>query len=206
MPATILEIHPQNPQARLIRQAAEVLDRGGVIAYPTDSSYALGCHLGDKNALDRIKRIRKVDDKHHYTLVGRDIAQMTDYVKVDNQQFRVLKTYTPGPYTFIFPAKRKVPRRSLHHKRLTIGIRIPDNAIVQEMLRVLHEPILSSTLSLPGRVLPLGDADDVIEKLSKHVDLIIDGGHCGIEPTTVIDWHGDAPEVVRSGKGHVSFE
>ncbi len=206
MPATILEIHPQNPQARLIRKAAEVLDKGGVIAYPTDSSYALGCHLGDKNALDRIKRIRKVDDKHHYTLVGRDIAQMTDYVKVDNQQFRVLKTYTPGPYTFIFPAKRKVPRRSLHHKRLTIGIRIPDNAIVQEMLRVLHEPILSSTLSLPGRVLPLGDADDVIEKLSKHVDLIIDGGHCGIEPTTVIDWHGDAPEVVRSGKGHVSFE
>lgn len=206
MSATILEIHPQNPQARLIRQAAEVLDQGGVIAYPTDSSYALGCHLGDKNALDRIKRIRKVDDKHHYTLVGRDISQMTDYVKVDNQQFRVLKTYTPGPFTFIFPAKRKVPRRSLHHKRLTIGIRIPDNAIVQEMLRVLHEPILSSTLSLPGRVLPLGDADDVIEKLSKHVDLIIDGGHCGIEPTTVIDWHGDAPEVVRSGKGHVSFE
>lgn len=206
MSATVLKIHPQNPQSRLIKQAADVLDRGGVIAYPTDSSYALGCHLGDKNALDRIKRIRKIDDKHHYTLVGRDIAQITDYVKVDNQQFRVLKTYTPGPFTFIFIAKRKVPRRGLHHKRLTIGIRIPDNIIVQEMLRVLHEPILSSTLLLPERVLPLGDADDVIEKLSKHVDLIIDGGHCGIEPTTVIDWLGDAPEVVRQGKGYVSFE
>ncbi len=206
MSATVLKIHPQNPQSRLINQVVEVLDRGGVIAYPTDSSYALGCHLGDKNALDRIKRIRRVDDKHHYTLVGRDIAQITDYVKVDNQQFRVLKTYTPGPFTFIFPAKRKVPRRSLHHKRLTIGIRIPDNTIVQEMLRVLHEPILSSTLSLPGRDLPLGDPEDVIEKLSKHVDLIIDGGHCGIEPTTVIDWIGEAPEVVRIGKGHVSFE
>jgi len=198
MSAIILNIHPLNPQMRLVRQAAEVLDRGGVIAYPTDSSYALGCHLGDKNALDRIKRIRKVDDKHNYTLVGRDIAQITDYVKVDNQQFRVLKTYTPGPFTFT--------RRSLHRKRLTIGIRIPDNVIVQEMLRVLHEPILSSTLSLPGKILPLGDADEVIENLSKHVDLIIDGGHCGIEPTTVIDWHGDAPEVVRQGKGHVSFE
>ncbi|MGH1426515.1 MAG: L-threonylcarbamoyladenylate synthase [Arenicella sp.] len=206
MPAITLEIHSQNPQKRLIRKAAEVLDAGGVIAYPTDSSYALGCHLGDKSALDRIKRIRRVDDKHNYTLVGRDISQITDYVKVDNQQFRVLKTYTPGPYTFIFPAKRKVPRRSLHQKRHTIGIRVPDNVIVQEMLGVLHEPILSSTLSLPGHDLPLGDPDDVIEKLTKHVDLIIDGGHCGIEPTTVIDWHGDSPEIVRQGKGVVSFE
>lgn len=205
MSADVLTIHPQNPQQRLIKQVAEVLDRGGVIAYPTDSSYALGCHLGDKNALDRIRRIRRVDEKHHYTLVGRDIAQITDYVKVDNQQFRLLKAYTPGPFTFIFPAKRKVPRRSLHHKRLTIGVRIPDNNIVQEMLRVLHEPILSSTLSLPDYDLPLGDADDVIEKLINQVDLIVDGGHCGIEPTTVIDWHLDAPEVVRQGKGQVNF-
>ena len=201
MPAEVLAIHSQNPQSRLLKLAARVLDKGGVIAYPTDSSYALGCHLGDKNALDRIRRIRKVDEKHHYTLIGRDIAQITDYVKVDNQQFRVLKAYTPGPFTFIFPAKRKVPRRSLHHKRLTIGVRIPDNIIVQEMLRVLHEPILSSTLSLPNIDLPLGDADDVISHLINKVDVIIDGGHCGIEPTTVIDWHADSPEIVRQGKG-----
>ena len=205
MSADIITIHPENPQHRLIKKVANALDQGAVIAYPTDSSYALGCHLGDKNALDRIRRIRRVDEKHHYTLVGRDIGQVTDYVKVNNQQFRVLKAYTPGPFTFIFPAKRKVPRRSLHYKRLTIGVRIPDNQIVQDMLRVLHEPILSSTLSLPGQDLPLGGADDVIESLRKHVDLIVDGGHCGIEPTTVIDWHLDEPEVVRQGKGLVSF-
>jgi len=203
--AQYFHIHDKNPQHRLIAQAAEIVRNGGLVAYPTDSSYALGCHLGDKNALDRIRRIRRVEEKHHYTLVGRDIGQVTDYVKVNNQQFRVLKAYTPGPFTFIFPAKRKVPRRSLHYKRLTIGVRIPDNQIVQDMLQVLHEPILSSTLSLPGQDLPLGDADDVIDVLHKHVDLIVDGGHCGIEPTTVIDWQLDVPEVVRQGKGQVNF-
>ena len=205
MPADVVTIHAENPQRRLINKVAQALDEGAVIAYPTDSSYALGCHLGDKNALDRIRRIRRVDSKHHFTLIGRDIGQITDYVKVDNQQFRVLKAYTPGPFTFIFPAKRKVPRRSLHSKRLTIGVRIPDNQIVQDMLRSLHEPILSSTLSLPGQDLPLGDADDVISALINDVDLIIDGGHCGIEPTTVVDWHLDMPEVVRQGKGQLNF-
>jgi len=206
MSAVIVQIHPDNPQSRLLKKASQVLHDGGVIAYPTDSSYALGCHLGDKNSLERISKIRRVDSKHNFTLVGRDIAQITDYVKVDNQQFRVLKTYTPGPYTFIFSAKRKVPRRSLHQKRLTIGVRIPDNTIVQEMLGILTEPILSSTLSLPGDDLPLGDPEDVKTKLSKHVDLIIDGGHCGIQPTTVIDWQGDFPEIVRQGKRSVNFE
>jgi len=206
MPAVVIELHPKNPQRRLLMKAAEVLARGGVIAYPTDSSYALGCHLGDKNALKRISRIRRVDSKHNFTLVGRDISQLTDYVKVDNQQFRLLKASTPGPYTFIFSAKRKLPRRSLHQKRLTIGVRIPDNIIVQEMLGILSEPILSSTLSLPEEDLPLGDPEDVKQKISNQVDMIIDGGHCGIEPTTVIDWQGDAPEVVRQGKGVVNFE
>jgi tRNA threonylcarbamoyl adenosine modification protein (Sua5/YciO/YrdC/YwlC family) len=205
MSALVLKIHPDNPQRRLIKQVSQVLDQGGVIAYPTDSSYALGCHLGDKSALDRIINIRKVDDKHHYTLVGRDIAQITDYVQIGNQQYRLVKAYTPGPFTFILPAKRKVPRRSMHQKRRTIGIRIPDNIIVQDMLAELHEPILSSTLLMPGRVLPLGDSDDVIEQVSHQVDLIIDSGFCGIEPTTVIDWRSDAPEVVRQGTGQVNF-
>ena len=205
MPAKVLELHPQNPQKRLLDQIVHSLKAGAVIAYPTDSSYALGCHLGDKKALQRIGRIRQVDAKHNYTLVGKDIAQLTDYVKVDNQQYRILKSHTPGPYTFIFSAKRKVPRRSLHQKRLTIGVRIPDNTIVQEMLSVFGEPILSSTLSLPNSLLPLGNPDEVIDKLSKQVDVIINGGHCGIEPTTVIDWQGDVPEVVRQGKGEVAF-
>ena len=205
MSAIVLQIHPENPQKRLIKQVAQVLDNGGVIAYPTDSSYALGCHLGDKSALDRIRNIRKVDDKHHYTLVGRDIAQITDYVKISNQQYRLVKSYTPGPFTFILPAKRKVPRRSMHHKRRTIGIRIPDNIIVQEMLDELHEPILSSTLLMPGRVLPLGDSENVIDQVSHSVDLIVDSGFCGIEPTTVIDWRTDSPEIVRQGKGEMSL-
>lgn len=205
MSAIILHIHPDNPQRRLIKQVSQVLDQGGVIAYPTDSSYALGCHLGDKSALDRIRNIRKVDDKHHYTLVGSDIAQITDYVKINNQQYRLVKVYTPGAFTFILPAKRKVPRRSTHRKRRTIGIRIPDNVIVQEMLVELGEPILSSTLLIPGSSLPLGDSVDVIEKVNHQVDLIIDSGFCGIEPTTVIDWRTETPEVVRQGKGQVNF-
>lgn len=205
MAATLIHIHPVSPQKRLARQVAEQLDRGAIIAYPTDSSYALGCRLGDKTALDKICRIRKFDHKHHFTLVGRDMAQIAEYVKMDNQQFRFIKAYSPGPYTFILPAKRKVPRRTMHQKRLTIGFRIPDNLIVQEILAELNEPILSSTLILPDQDLPLGDPEIVFDKLKHKVDVVVDGGYCGLEPTTVIDWVNDSPEIVRQGAGEISL-
>jgi len=203
--AAVVKIHPESPQKRLAKQVADVLHKGGVIAYPTDSSYALGCHLGDKSALKKIAQIRKIDQKHHFTLIGRDLGQIADYVKMDNQKYRFIKAYTPGPYTFILPAKRKVPRRTMHQKRLTIGFRIPDNAIVQEILNQLDEPILSSTLIMPEARLPLGDPDLVIEKLQKKVDMIVDGGFCGIEPTTVIDWVDGSPALARQGAGEISL-
>lgn len=194
-------IHPDNPQGRLITQAVEMVRQGAVIAYPTDSAYAFGCHLGDKKALDRIRRIRQVDDKHNFTLVCRDLSELATYAKVDNAAYRLLNAHTPGAYTFILQATREVPRRLLHPKRRTIGIRIPDNQIVRDLLGELSEPLMSSTLILPGEEMPMTEADEIREVLEHQLDLIIDGGHCGVEPTTVVDLTADEPVVIRAGKG-----
>lgn len=196
------QIHPVNPQPRLIRQAVELLRQGAVIVYPTDSAYALGCHLEDKKAMDRIRQIRRVDDKHNFTLVCGDLSQISAYAKLTNNTlFRILNSHTPGPYTFILRATSEVPRRLLHPKRRTIGIRIPDNAIAQALVAELGEPIMSSTLILPGQDVPLTDPEDIREQLEHQVDLVIDGGHCGFEPSTVIDMTDELPQVVRRGKG-----
>ena len=195
------QIHPDNPQPRLVRQAVELLRNGAVIVYPTDSAYALGCHLGDKKALDRIRDIRRVDDRHNFTLVCRDLSQAANYARMDNIAYRLINAHTPGPYTFILPATREVPRRLLHPKRRTIGIRIPDNRIAQALLEELGEPIMSTTLILPGEDMPMTDPYDIRERLEHQVDLVIDGGYCDIEPTTVVDLTGDLPVVVRRGKG-----
>ncbi|MDX1754733.1 MAG: L-threonylcarbamoyladenylate synthase [Marinobacter sp.] len=195
------QVHPETPQKRLINQAVEILRKGGVIVYPTDSAYAIGCHLGDKQAADRIKRIRRLDDKHNFTLVCSDLSDIGTYAKVDNTQYRLLKTYTPGPYTFILDATSEVPRRLQHPKRRSIGLRVPDNAIVQALLSELGEPIMSSTLILPGETEPMTDPYDIRETLEHDLDLIIDGGFCGLEATTVVNMLGDVPEVTRVGKG-----
>lgn len=195
------QIHPVTPQKRLINQAVDILRRGGVIVYPTDSAYAIGCHLGDKQAADRIKRIRKLDDKHNFTLMCRDLSDIGVFAKVDNTQYRLLKTFTPGPYTFILDATSEVPRRLLHPKRKTIGMRVPDNAIVQALLAELGEPIMSSTLILPGEDDPMTDPEEIRDRLEHELDLIIDGGFCGLEATTVVNMTGQAPEVTRVGKG-----
>lgn len=195
------EIHPTHPQGRLIHQAVDILDKGGVIAYPTDSSYALGCHIGDKKAMEVIRRIRKVDDKHHFTLVCKDLSEISTYAKITNSDYRLLKSLAPGPYTFLLPATHEVPRRLMHPKRRTIGIRVVDHPITSELLSSLGQPILSSTAILPGEDLPMTDAWDIRQSLEHELALIIDGGHCGFEPTTVIDLTGDAPVVRRQGKG-----
>ena len=196
-----LEIHPVNPQQRLIRQAVEIIRDGGVIVYPTDSSYALGCHLGDKTAMERLRRIRRVDDKHNLTLVCRDLSEIATYAKISNSDYRMLKSLTPGPYTFILTGTHEVPRRLMHPKRRSIGIRVGDHPIVRALLDELGQPLMSCTLILPGADLPVTDVDDSRERLEKKVDLIIDGGHCGMEPTTVIDLTGDVPVLMREGKG-----
>lgn len=193
-------VHPENPQQRLIREAVKILQGGGVIVYPTDSCYALGCHLGDKAAMERIQAIRQVDSKHHLTLVCNNLSELANYAKVDNSQFRMLKAATPGSYTFILEATREAPRRMLHPKRSTIGLRVPDHPITQALLAELGEPILSSTLIMPGEDEPLSDPYEIRERLEHAVDLIIDGGWCGMEPTTVIDMT-DGVELVRRGKG-----
>jgi tRNA threonylcarbamoyl adenosine modification protein (Sua5/YciO/YrdC/YwlC family) len=198
------QVHPDNPQKRLINQAVDILRKGGVIAYPTDSGYALGCHLGDKSASDRIKRIRKLDDKHNFTLVCRDLSDIGTYAKVDNTTYRLLKTYTPGAYTFILDATSEVPRRLLHPKRRTIGVRVPDNAVVHALLGELGEPIMSSTLILPGETEPMTDPEDIRDALEHELDLIIDGGFCGMEATTVVNFTSGNPEVTRVGKGDPS--
>ena len=195
------QIHPETPQKRLINQAVDILRKGGVIVYQTDSAYAIGCHLGDKQAADRIKRIRRLDDKHNFTLMCRDLSDIGVFAKVDNTQYRLLKNFTPGAYTFILDATSEVPRRLLHPKRKTIGMRVPDNAIVQALLAELGEPIMSSTLILPGDEDPMTDPYDIRETLEHDLDLIIDGGFCGLEATTVVNMTGDAPEVTRVGKG-----
>jgi len=202
--AQYFEIHPVNPQPRLLRQAAEIVRRGGLIAYPTDSSYALGCPIGDADAVQRLRRVRGVDDKHHLTLMCRDLSEIGTYAIVDNRQYRLLKSLTPGSYTFILQATREVPKRLQHPKRKTIGVRVPDNAVALGLLEELGEPMLSSTLILPGADAPLADADEVREALERQIDLVVDGGYCGTEPTTVVDLSGEVPTVVREGRGDVS--
>jgi tRNA threonylcarbamoyl adenosine modification protein (Sua5/YciO/YrdC/YwlC family) len=197
----LLSIHPDNPQPRLVRQVAEVLRGGGVIVYPTDSCYALGCHIGDKAAMERIRAIRQVDARHHFALVCRDLAEIAVYAKIDNQQFRLLKAATPGSYTFIVRATREVPKRLQHPSRRTIGLRIPDHKLVLALLAEFGEPILSSTLLMPGDGAPLNDIDEIRERLEHQVDLIIDGGSCGITPTTVVNLTGGMPVITRMGKG-----
>ena len=199
--AQFFQIHPENPQVRLVRRAVEILLEGGVIVYPTDSSYAFGCQIGAKEAMERIRRIRQLDAKHNFTLVCRDLSEITTYAKIDNQAFRLLKSLTPGPYTFIHEATKQVPRRLLHPKRKAIGIRVPDNVICRDLLAELNQPILSSTLMLPGDDRPLTDPEEMRDALDKQVDLIIDGGFCGLDPTTVVDMIADPPQVVRVGKG-----
>ena len=197
-------IHPENPQARLIRQAVDIIRDGGVVVYPTDSAYALGCHIGDKNALDRIRRIRKLDDRHNFTLVCRDLSEIATYAKVDNRIYRMLKSSTPGPYTFILRATSEVPRRLMHAKRKTVGLRVPDNAIALALLEDLDEPLMSVTLIMPGDEYPLIDPYDIRETLEHHVDLVIDGGYCGMEPTTVVDLVDEVPLILRAGKGELA--
>jgi len=199
--AQLFKIHPDDPQPRLIRQAAEIVRRGGVIVYPTDSCYALGCHIGDKAAMERIRAIRNVGEKHHLTLVCRNLAEIGQYAKIDNSQFRLLKAATPGSYTFILKATREVPKRLLHPSRRTIGLRVPDHNVAQALLAELDEPLLSSTLHLPEDDAPLNDADEIRTRLERRVDAVIDAGSCGIVPTTVVDLTGDAPRVTRLGKG-----
>ena len=199
--AQLFVIHPENPQARLVRQAAEIVRAGGVIVYPTDSCYALGCHIGDKAAMERIRKIRQVDERHHLSLVCRDLAEIAQYARVDNSQFRLIKAATPGSYTFILHATREVPKRLMHPSRRTIGLRIPDHKVAQALLDELREPLLSSTLLLPGDDVPLNDAPEIRDRLEREVDAVIDAGSCGIVPTTVVDLTGDAPVITRAGKG-----
>jgi tRNA threonylcarbamoyl adenosine modification protein (Sua5/YciO/YrdC/YwlC family) len=197
-------IHPETPQPRLVRQAAEIIRAGGVVVYPTDATYALGCLIGDKDALDRIRRIRGLDESHQLTLVCRDLSEIASYAKVGNAQYRLLKAVTPGPYTFILSATKQVPRRVQHPKRKTIGIRVPDNAILQALLAELGEPLMSTTLQLTGDEHPMNDPYEMRQLLERQVDLIIDGAYGDLEPTTVVDLSEDVPRVVREGRGDVT--
>ena len=199
--ADIVYIHPDNPQQRLLVQVAERIRAGAIVVYPTDSAYALGCHLGDKAAVDKIRRIRRLDKHHNFTLMCRDLSELGTYAKVDNQLFRQLKANTPGPYTLILQATSEVPRRLLHPKRKTIGLRVPDNAIAQGLLAELGEPLMSVTVIPPGNDKPLTDPEDIKDWLLQHVDVFVDGGYCGLEPTTVIDFSGDHPLLLRAGMG-----
>jgi tRNA threonylcarbamoyl adenosine modification protein (Sua5/YciO/YrdC/YwlC family) len=196
-----LEVHPKNPQPRLLKVAVDCIRSGGLIAYPTDSCYALGCHVGDKDAVERLRRIRQADKHHHFTLVCRDLSEIARYARVDTWQFRLLKAHTPGPYTFLLEATRETPRRLQHPKRRTIGIRVPDHPVPQLLLELLGEPLMSSTLLLPGDETPLTDGPDIRDRLGRDLDAIIDGGHCGIEPTTVVDLAVSPPVIVRQGRG-----
>ena len=199
--AQYFQVHPDNPQLRLIKQACQILLNGGVCVYPTDSSYAIGCCIGDKAALDLIRRIRKVDDKHNFTLVARDLSEVSNYAKIDNEQYRLIRATTPGPYTFILSATRQLPRRLQNPKRKTIGLRIPDSSIARCLIDELGEPLMSSTLILPGEELPMSDPEAIRTQLEHDVDVIIDGGYCGVEPTTVVSWMEDQPSIMRMGRG-----
>ena len=197
-------IHPENPQQRLIAQAVEIIRQGGIAVYPTDSAYALGCHIGDKSSMDKIRLIRRLDKNHNFTLVCRDLSELAVYAKVNNSVFRMLKANTPGPYTFILEATSEVPRRLMHPKRKTIGLRVPDNPISLALLEELNEPLMSVTLIMPEDEFPLTDPYDIRAALERRVDVIIDGGYCGLEPTTVIDMTGEYPQLVRQGMGDFS--
>jgi tRNA threonylcarbamoyl adenosine modification protein (Sua5/YciO/YrdC/YwlC family) len=198
------QIHPENPQLRLIRLAAQIIQSGGIVALPTDACYALVARLDDKAAVERLRRIRGIDEKHHLTLLCRDLSEIALYSHVDNARYRLLKAATPGAYTFILEATKEVPRRLSHPSRKTIGLRVPDNAIAQALLEELGQPLLSTTLILPGEEHPLSDAEDIRGGLEKQIDLIIDGGACRLEPTTVIDLTGPAPELIRQGLGDIA--
>jgi len=199
--AQIFNIHPDNPQPRLIKKAADALREGQIIIYPTDSTYALGCHIGEKGALDRIRRIRQLDDRHNFTLMCSDLSEIATYAKVNNVAYRLLKTYTPGPYTFILSATPEVPRRLMHPKRKTIGLRVPDNAVAQALLAEVGEPIMSTSLILPDESLPLSETWEIEDRMGNLVDLILESGACGLEATTVIDLVEGVPVVLREGKG-----
>ncbi|NML62407.1 threonylcarbamoyl-AMP synthase [Massilia sp. RP-1-19] len=196
------QIHPENPQLRLIKQAAQILHGGGVVALPTDSSYALVCHLDDKAAVEKLRRIRGIDEKHHLTLLCRDLSEIAEYARVDNKQFRLLKATTPGPFTVILEATRAVPRRLSHPSRKTIGLRVPENAIASALLEELGQPLISTTLILPDDGEVLNDAETIRDRIEKQLDLIIDGGACSLEPTTVIDLTGSEPVLLRHGRGN----
>lgn len=200
----LYQIHPENPQLHLVRRIATILLDGGIIAYPTDSAYALGCRIGDNDALERIRTIRQLDKGHNFTLVCRDLSEVAIYAKVDNIIYRILKANTPGPYTFILPASKEVPRRLRHPKRKTIGLRIPDNKIAMSILEEFGAPLMSVTLILPGETTPLTDPESIYTKLENQVDAVIDGGFCGLEPTTVVDFSNDNPHIVRKGKGDIT--
>ena len=202
--AKLIEVHPDNPQPRLVAEIVETIKGGGLIAYPTDSSYAFGCHIGDKRAMDRIRRIRRTDKHHNFTLVCSDLSEIGTYARLDNWAYRMLKSMTPGPYTFILPATREVPKRLQHPKRRTIGQRVPDHVLVRAVLEALGEPIMSSTLLLPGDELPLTDPHEIEARIGHEIDLIIDAGPTGIEPTSVIDLSDGTVRVLRVGRGDVS--
>lgn len=202
--AQYFEVHPQQPQIRLLKQAAEILHRGGIAAIPTDSSYALVCHLDDKSAVDNLRRIRGVDERHHLSLLCRDLSELANYARVDNQQYRLLKLATPGPYAFILEATKEVPRRVSHPSRRTIGLRVPDNVVTQALLEQMGQPLLATTLILPGEDDPLNDPHEIREKLEKRLQVIVDAGACQLEPTTVIDLSDGEAKLVRQGRGDVS--
>lgn len=199
--AQFFSVHPEQPQPRLVRQAAEILRAGGIAAFPTDAAYSLGCRIGDADAVARIRSIREVDERHHFTLMCRDLSEIATYARVDNAQFRLLKATTPGSYTFILEGTKELPRRILHPKRRTIGLRIPAHPLPLALLTELDEPMLTSTLMLPGDDLPLNDPEEIRDRLERRIDLVIEAGACGLEMTTVIDLTGPAPELVRAGRG-----
>ncbi len=201
----LLVLHPQNPQRQFLRKAAEALQAGELIVYPTDSCYALGCAIGDKEAMARLAKIRGVDKHHHFTLVCRDLSEIAKYAKVSNSQYRLLKAATPGAYTFILEATREVPKRLMHEKRRTIGIRVPDHPIPRLLLEALGEPLMSSTLLLPGEPYPLTDAAEIFERIGHQVACVLDGGHCGLEPTTIVDLSSETPKLIRQGKGELAL-
>lgn len=202
--AQYFEVHPDNPQPRLLKQAVALLEKGGVLAVPTDSSYALVCHLDDKTAVDSLRRIRGVDDKHHLTLLCRDLSELSNYARVDNRQYRLLKSATPGPYTFILEASKEVPRRVSHPSRKTIGLRVPEHKVLQELLALHGTPLLATTLIAAGETDPLNDAGDIRERYERQIAGIIDAGACAQQPTTVIDLTGEEPEVIRQGRGDLA--
>src|SRR5512140_2118978 len=199
--AQYFEVHPVNPQPRLLRQAAQILEDGGVAAIPTDSSYALACHLDDKAAAEQLRRIRAVDERHHLTLLCRDLSELASYARVDNRQYRLLKLATPGPFTFILEATKEVPRRLSHPSRRTIGLRVPAHKMLQELLDIFGQPLLSTTLIAPGETEPLNDPDEIRERFQNQVQAVVDAGACAMQPTTVVDLTGDEPVLVRQGRG-----